>query len=67
MVYAMHVCATATIAAGARAEQPGPLADALRAIAAGTHLTTLAFSERGTRSHFWAQASRARRGRRRRR
>lgn len=60
MVYAMHVCATATIAAGARADQPGPLADALRAIAAGTHLTTLAFSERGTRSHFWAQASRAR-------
>jgi alkylation response protein AidB-like acyl-CoA dehydrogenase len=59
MVYAMHVCATATIAAGARADEPGPLADALRAIAAGTHLTTLAFSERGTRSHFWAQASRA--------
>jgi alkylation response protein AidB-like acyl-CoA dehydrogenase len=60
MVYAMHVCATATIAAGARPHQSGPLADALRAIAAGTHLTTLAFSERGTRSHFWAQSSRAR-------
>ena len=59
MVYAMHVCATATIAAGARADRPGPLADTLRSIAAGTHLTTLAFSERGTRSHFWAQASRA--------
>jgi alkylation response protein AidB-like acyl-CoA dehydrogenase len=60
MVYAMHVCATATIAAGAGSDRAGPLADALRSIAAGTHLTTLAFSERGTRSHFWAQASRAR-------
>src|SRR4051794_25288883 len=59
MVYAMHVCATATIAAGAEPGQPGPLADALAAIAAGTHLSTLAFSERGSRSHFWAQTSRA--------
>jgi alkylation response protein AidB-like acyl-CoA dehydrogenase len=60
MVYAMHVCGTATIAAGADPAEPGRLAEALRAIAAGSHLTTLAFSERGTRSHFWAQASRAR-------
>jgi len=59
MVYAMHVCGTATIAAGADPAEPGPLAEAQRAIAAGSHLTTLAFSERGTRSHFWAQASRA--------
>ena len=59
MVYAMHVCATATIAAGAGDRVDGPLAETLRRIAAGEHLTTLAFSERGTRSHFWAQASRA--------
>src|SRR4051812_30469259 len=59
MVYALPVWGPATIAAGARAEQPGPLADTLRAIATGEPLSTLAFSERGTRSHFWAQASRA--------
>src|SRR3954454_14385973 len=60
MVYAMHVCATATIAAGADPARPGPLTETLQAIATGDHLTTLAFSERGTRSHFWAQSSRAR-------
>jgi alkylation response protein AidB-like acyl-CoA dehydrogenase len=31
----------------------------LREIAAGRHLTTLAFSEKGSRSHFWAPVSQA--------
>ena len=59
MVYAMHVCATATLAAGTAVDDAGPRAAALREIADGRHLSTLAFSERGTRSHFWAQTSRA--------
>jgi alkylation response protein AidB-like acyl-CoA dehydrogenase len=33
----------------------------LQEIAAGRHLTTLAFSEAGSRSHFWTPVSRARR------
>jgi len=58
MVYLMHLSATATIAAarpGANVEQT------LKEIAAGRHLTTLAFSEAGSRSHFWAPVSRAKR------
>src|SRR5262249_31530027 len=54
----MHICATATIASarpGAAVEQT------LRDISAGKHLTTLAFSEAGSRSHFWAPVSRAKR------
>ncbi len=47
MVVAMHYCGTAVI------EQHGPKA-VREAIAAGRHLTTLAFSEAGSRSHFWA-------------
>jgi len=47
MIVTMHYAATAALtAAGAK--------DALRAIAAGHHLSTLAFSESGSRSHFWA-------------
>jgi alkylation response protein AidB-like acyl-CoA dehydrogenase len=57
MVYTMHLVATKTIAGVA--PDDGPLADTLAAIAAGEHLTTIAFSERGSRSHFWAQVSRA--------
>ena len=58
MVYLMHVCAAATIAAA----RPGAaVAQALKEIAAGRHLSTLAFSEAGSRSHFWAPVSRARR------
>jgi alkylation response protein AidB-like acyl-CoA dehydrogenase len=53
MVVCMHYAATALI------EQTGP--DELRrAIAAGKHLTTLAFSEPGSRSHFWASLNTAR-------
>jgi alkylation response protein AidB-like acyl-CoA dehydrogenase len=58
MVYKMHVCATAVIAAA----RPGAdVARILGAIAEGGHLSTLAFSEAGSRSHFWAPISRARR------
>lgn len=46
MVVCMHFCATAVI------EAHGPL-DVRKAIAAGKHLSTLAFSEVGSRSHFW--------------
>jgi alkylation response protein AidB-like acyl-CoA dehydrogenase len=58
MVYLMHVCATATIAAARASAEVKPT---LRDIAAGRHLSTLAFSETGSRSHFWAPLSRARR------
>lgn len=56
MVYLMHVCAAATIVA-ARSEVA--VAETLREIAAGQILATLAFSEAGSRSHFWAPISRA--------
>ena len=58
MVYVMHICGAATIAA---AREPKPLTPILNDIAAGRHLSTLAFSEAGSRSHFWAPMSRARR------
>ncbi len=58
MVYLMHTCAAATIAAARAAAAVTPT---LREIAAGRHLSTLAFSEAGSRSHFWAPVSRARR------
>ena len=58
MVYLMHMCAAATIAA---ARNGAAVAPTLEEIAAGRHLSTLAFSETGSRSHFWAPVSRARR------
>ena len=58
MVYLMHASATATIAAARPAAAVAPI---LKDIAAGGHLSTLAFSEAGSRSHFWAPISRARR------
>ena len=58
MVYLMHICAAAAITA-ARASTA--VAQILKEIAAGGHLSTLAFSEPGSRSHFWAPVSRARR------
>ncbi|MGH7118851.1 MAG: acyl-CoA dehydrogenase family protein [Acetobacteraceae bacterium] len=58
MVYLMHICATATIAA---ARPAASVHETLRDITAGRHLSTLAFSETGSRSHFWAPVSRARR------
>lgn len=58
MVYVMHICGTAAIAA---ARPTAALTPVLNEIAAGRHLSTLAFSEAGSRSHFWAPISRARR------
>ena len=52
MVVTMHYAATAALVAGG-AE------GALAAIAAGRHLSTLAFSEVGSRNHFWAPLSTA--------
>jgi isovaleryl-CoA dehydrogenase len=53
MIVTMHYSATAALAAAG-------MADALTAIAAGRHLSTLAFSESGSRSHFWAPLGTAR-------
>lgn len=60
MVYVMHIMGTASIAA-ARADVAESLKPILQEIAAGRHLSTLAFSEAGSRSHFWAPVSRAQR------
>ena len=60
MVYIMHILGTAVVAA-ARPSAAQALAPVLREIAAGRHLSTLAFSEAGSRSHFWAPVSRAHR------
>ena len=54
MVYVMHVAATQAIVASTLLDDRDGL---LREIAAGHHLTTLALSERGSRSHFWAPIS----------
>jgi alkylation response protein AidB-like acyl-CoA dehydrogenase len=53
MIYLMHAAAAVTIAA---APAPG-LPNLLEGMARGTTLGTLAFSERGSRSHFWAPVS----------
>jgi len=58
MVYVMHILATATISAARPGAAMTPI---LQEIAAGRHLSTLAFSEAGSRSHFWAPISRAQR------
>ena len=60
MVYLMHILGATTIAA-ARPGAAQALAPILRDIGAGRHLSTLAFSEAGSRSHFWAPLSRAKR------
>jgi alkylation response protein AidB-like acyl-CoA dehydrogenase len=60
MVYVMHILATAAISA-ARPNASEATTPILQEIAAGRHLSTLAFSEAGSRSHFWAPVSRARR------
>lgn len=59
MVYTMHLVAGQTLLAGSAGPDDGIKASTLRAIGAGEHLSTLAYSERGSRSHFWAQVSRA--------
>jgi alkylation response protein AidB-like acyl-CoA dehydrogenase len=60
MVFVMHLVAAQTLLAGTDEEDDGPKGQALRAMARGDHLSTLAYSERGSRGHFWAQVSRAR-------
>lgn len=52
MVLCMHYAGTAVI------EARGPR-EIRQEIAEGKHITTLAFSERGSRSHFWAPVSTA--------
>ncbi|WP_331250588.1 acyl-CoA dehydrogenase family protein [Motilibacter peucedani] len=52
MVVTMHYAGTAALAAAG-------VDDVLREIAAGRHITTLAFSEVGSRSHFWSPVSSA--------
>jgi isovaleryl-CoA dehydrogenase len=52
MVVSMHYAATAVLAAVGRE-------DVLREIGERRHLSTLAFSEAGSRSHFWAPVSSA--------
>ena len=54
MVMCMHYCGTAVL------EAFGP-SDVRTAAAKGAHLSTLAFSESGSRSHFWAPVGTARR------
>lgn len=60
MVYIMHVLGSAAISA-VLADADSAVAATLKEISAGHHLTTLAFSESGSRSHFWAPMSRAHR------
>lgn len=53
MIYVMHVTAAQAIASSELKNRESILRD----IAAGKHLTTLAFSETGSRSQFWAPIS----------
>ncbi|HKD70360.1 MAG TPA: acyl-CoA dehydrogenase [Candidatus Binataceae bacterium] len=53
MVLCMHYCGAAVL------EAHGPI-EIRRAAASGDHLSTLAFSEEGSRSHFWAPVGTAR-------
>src|SRR5581483_8823439 len=54
MVYLMHLCGVACYAGAGE-----KTAAHLKAAARGEHLSTLAFSEQGSRSHFWAPVSKA--------
>jgi len=55
MIFVMHICATETIKQSSLPQRDSVLSD----ISAGRHLSTLAFSEIGSRSHFWAPVSQA--------
>lgn len=57
MIYVMHIAGAQTMAASQSVARRD---DLLQEVVAGRHLTTLAFSERGSRSHFWAPVSRLR-------
>jgi alkylation response protein AidB-like acyl-CoA dehydrogenase len=54
MVYLMHLAGVSCYNAA-----PDKTGNYLRAAARGEHLSTLAWSERGSRSHFWAPMSEA--------
>ena len=54
MVFMMHQCGVNCYLA-----EPEKFAGVLRDAAAGKHLSTLAFSEKGSRSQFWAPVSKA--------
>jgi len=55
MVFLMHNCATAVIGAARPSFDPS----VVEGLASGRQLGTLAFSEKGSRSHFWAPVSKA--------
>lgn len=55
MIFVMHVSAAQAIASSSTLAARD---DLLREIASGSHLTTLALSEKGSRSQFWAPVSR---------
>ena len=54
MVYVMHTAATQAIASSSTLVERDAI---LRSAATGKHLSTLAFSEKGSRSQFWAPVS----------
>jgi alkylation response protein AidB-like acyl-CoA dehydrogenase len=55
MIYLMHVCGAQVIAASASPKR----GELVQKMASEKAVATLAFSERGSRSHFWAPVSRA--------
>lgn len=55
MIYLMHVAAAMPVAASPPSGRP----DLVASLASGERLGTLAFSEKGSRSHFWAPLSKA--------
>lgn len=55
MIYLMHAAAAVTVAAA----PPPAMPELLSTMASGEALGTLAFSEKGSRSHFWAPVSTA--------
>jgi alkylation response protein AidB-like acyl-CoA dehydrogenase len=55
MIFVMHTCGAQSIASSTTLAGRDKL---LAEISAGRHLTTLALSERGSRSNFWAPVSR---------
>ena len=52
MCYMMHLCGVSAYVASAN-----PMPDLLRAVARGEHVSTLAWSEFASRSHFWVPVS----------
>lgn len=56
MIYLMHVAAAMPIASS----ETGDFTEVLSGMASGELLGTLAFSEKGSRSHFWAPVSQER-------